>query len=252
MRKTFLNARPVSMADAVSPLDAAFAALGAYDWGHDAAAVRPIEDAIASSVGNAQARAELEARLAAVAASNAPQAGKLLACKQLSRIGGAACVSALAALVTDETLGHVARYALERIPAAEAGAALRAALEKASPKLKVGIINSLGERRDAASVAALCALTRDGAKEVAAAAVAALGDIGGAEAAKELEKLAAAAPKELALVIADARVGCAERFLAEGKRGDATAIYRALQASPQAAHVKEAARRGLERSEAAK
>ncbi len=243
MRKTFLNARPVSMADAVSPLDAAFAALGAYDWGRDAATVKPIEDAIASSVGNARARAELEARLAAVVASNAPQAGKLLACKQLSRIGGAACVSAVAALVTDETLGHVARYALERIPAPEAGVALRAALEKASPKLKVGIINSLGVRRDAASVAALCALARDG--EVAAAAVAALGDIGGAEAVKALEKLAAAAPKELALIIADARVGCAERFLAEGKREEAKAIYKALEASPQAAHVKEAARRGM-------
>lgn len=244
MRKSFVNARKVSMADAApqSALDGAFAALNAYDWGRDAATVRPIEDAIAASAGNAQLRTELETRLAAVVASNAPQAGKLLACKQLSRMGGAACVPALAALVTDETLGHVARYALERIPAPEAGAALRAALEKASAKLKVGIINSLGVRRDGASVPLLSALVKDG--EVGAAAIAALGRIGGADAGKVLEALSSSAPKELALVLADARVACAERFLAEGKREEAGAIYKSLLSTPQAAHVLEAARRG--------
>ena len=46
----------------------------------------------------------------------------------------------------------MARYALERIPAAAAAAALRDALPKLTGTLKVGVIGSLGVRRDAASV----------------------------------------------------------------------------------------------------
>ena len=46
----------------------------------------------------------------------------------------------------------MARYALERIPAAEAGKALRDALAKTSGAQKAGVIGSLGARRDCESI----------------------------------------------------------------------------------------------------
>ena len=90
--------------------------------------------------------------------SGLSRAAKDFACRTLTVIGTAASVPALAALLADAELSHMARYALERIPAPEAAAALRDALPKLSGKLKIGVIGSLGVRRDEASVPALAAL----------------------------------------------------------------------------------------------
>src|SRR4029079_13467463 len=82
-------------------------------------------------------------------------------CRMLTIIGGGASVPALAGLLTDEYLSHMARYALERNPVPEAAQALRAALPKLSGKLKIGVISSIGSRRDASAVAALGGLLKD-------------------------------------------------------------------------------------------
>ena len=49
----------------------------------------------------------------------------------------------LAALLPDEKLSHMARFALERIPAPEAAKALREALSKTQGEVKIGVISSL-------------------------------------------------------------------------------------------------------------
>ncbi|MDQ1257522.1 MAG: hypothetical protein QG656_2128, partial [Candidatus Hydrogenedentes bacterium] len=93
-----------------------------------------------------------ESDLIAVLQSDASQFDKIEACRQLSIKGGPAAVPVLAALLTDEKLSHMARYALEPMPCAEAGAALRDALGKTTGLLKVGMINSLAMRDDAEAV----------------------------------------------------------------------------------------------------
>src|ERR1039457_2146988 len=80
-----------------------------------------------------------------------PPAGKPAACARLKRSGTAQSVPALAALLTDEQLSHSARYALESMQTAKAGQALADALGKTSELTKVGIINSLGYRRETRS-----------------------------------------------------------------------------------------------------
>ena len=82
---------------------------------------------------------------------------------------------ALGALLTDEKMSHYARFASQGNPASEAGEAFRSALEKTSGPLKVGIINSLGARRDEKAVAALAGLVTDANRDVAVAALDALG-----------------------------------------------------------------------------
>ena len=233
-------ALPAALAD--EACDKAFEALKTYEWGQDRSVLQPIDDAVAASHKDAAARKELEKRLAALLSTDVPQAAKDVVCRKLSLVGSADCVPAVAPLLTDEKLSHMARYALERIPDAAAVKAMRDAMPKVKGKLKVGVINSLGVRRDAESTAALTALLKDSDQQIAAAAAAALGAIGTPDAAKALE--AFEAPEALALAVADAKLCCAEKLLADGKKVDALNIYKALTKS-KVKHVRVAAMRGM-------
>jgi HEAT repeat protein len=64
--------------------------------------------------------------------------------------------------------------------------ALREALSKLKGRLQVGVLNSIGQRKDAKAAPALARLLYDADPEVAQAAAAALGNISGAQAAKAL------------------------------------------------------------------
>lgn len=233
------SALPAAFAD--EALDKAFEALKTFEWGQDRNLVKPIDDAVVASHGDAAARKDLETRLVAELAGNAPRAAKDFACRKLSLIGTAQSVSALAGLLGNADLSHMSRYALERMPCDEAVAAMRDALPKVKGRVKVGVINSLAVRRDAASTAALAALLKDSDAQVAGAAASALGDIGTSEAAKALGGCVASPPEGFA----DAYLTCAERLADAGKKLEAVAIYKALNKPEQPNHVQVAAKRGM-------
>ena len=226
-------------------LNKAFEALKTYDWGMDRNLLKPIDEATISVRGNAAARKSLETRLAAVLKTEAPRDAKDFVCRKLMVIGTAESVPALAGLLPEKDHSHMARYALERIPAPEAAQAMRDALPKLNGALKVGAIGSLGVRRDAASVPALTALLGDADAAVACAAACALGDIGNTEAAKALGDFAKKAPEGVKPAVADACLACAEQLLADGKKADALAIYKSLSGEDQPKHVRLAATRGM-------
>ena len=226
-------------------VDKAFDALTAFDFGDDVNALKAIDDAIVAAHGNAAASKDLEMRLAAVLTSGAKRGAKDFACRKLKTVGTAQSVPTLAALLADKELSHMARYALERNTAPEAAVALREGLGKTSGAQKAGVIGSLGARRDAASVAAIAALAGDSDKAIANAAVAALGLIGNAEAAKALDGLAQKAPAELKAAVADARLSCAETLLADGNKVAALVIYKSLAGEDQPKEVRLAATRGI-------
>jgi HEAT repeat protein len=232
---------------AVNPaaLDKAFEALKTFDWGNDLKPLAAIDDAIPATYGDAAARKELATRLTAVLGGSAPRAAKDYACRKLRVIGSAECVPALAALLTDKDLSHMARYALERIPAPEAAQAMREALPKLSGALKAGVAGSLGVRRDAASVALLAPLVSDADPSVGCAAACALGDIGNPEAATALVEAVKKAPDAVKPAVADGALACAERLLADGKKAEALTIYKSLTGEDQPKHVRLAATRGL-------
>jgi HEAT repeat protein len=225
-------------------VDKAFETLKTYDWGADRKLLNPIDDAITATHGDAAARKELETRLVAVLQSGASRSAKDFVCRALRTIGTAESVPALAALLPDKDLSHMARYALERIPAEAAGQAFCASLPKLSGALKVGVIGSLGARRDSASVPALAALLTDSDKAIACAAACALGNIGSLEAAKALSEVAKTAPAEVKPAVADACLACAEHLLADGKKVEAIGLYKSLSGEDQPKHVRVAATRG--------
>ena len=173
---------------------------------------------------------------------DAPYDAKQYACRRLRVIGTAASVPALAALLTDERLLHMGRFALERMPLAEAGDALRDALGKVNGKLKIGVISSLATRDEAASVAPLAALLTDPDAAVARSTTQALGTIGSPAAAQALTGGVSEGTKA---AVAAALLVCAERALADGKRAEALLIYKGLAKDDQPKHVRLAAKRGM-------
>ena len=122
--------------------------------------------------------------------------------------------------------------------------ALRDALPKLSGNLKIGVISSIGGRRDSAAVAALSGLLADNDPAVARAAAIALGAIGNVEAVKALQSVTPAATETKQAVI-DAQLTCAEALLADNKTADAQIIYKSLVGHQQAKLVRLAATRGL-------
>lgn len=190
-------------------------------------------------------RPQVAAKMAERLGSQATDDCKGFLLEQLSLIGSAQQVPALAALASHESLGSLARAALERIPGKGASAALRRAMRELEGAELVGVINSLGQRRDTPSVPAIAALLSSTDHAVVEAAADALGKIGGRGAVEALLRLPAESAGAGRLAAADALLKCADRLLAAGSRERAVTIYEHLSAPDQSAHVRAAAFVGL-------
>ena len=142
-----------------------------------------------------------------------------------------------------------ARYGLEPIADPSADDALRAALSKLKGKQLIGVINSIGKRRDAKAGPALAGMIYGADADVASAAAAALGSIGGPASVKELQAALAKTKGATRMAVADASLVCAERLLAEGKRDEALALYTSLSASDVPKPARLAAMQGIIREE---
>lgn len=194
---------------------------------------------------SAETAAEKEAALIAVLKSDAGQKEKADACRQLAVYGSKNAVPVLASLLTDEKLSHMARYALEPIQDPSVDEALRATLPKVKGRLLVGVIASIGVRRDAKAVDALSGYLNDADSEVAQAAARALGSIGTAQAGKILRGALEKAPAANVLSICEGLLRCAEALASVGQTKEALSIYDYLRNFKQAPHqVKTASIRG--------
>ncbi len=163
--------------------------------------------------------------------SNAPPAEKALACKRLAIIGNGEAVPALAALLPHAELSAWARIALEVIPDSAADDALRTASGQLDGRLLVGVINSLGVRRDTRSVDGLIGRLKDSDRDVAAAAAVALGRIGSDPAVTTLRQSLAIEPKLVRSAVAEGCILCAERYLAHGNAAEAVKLYDEVRAA---------------------
>jgi HEAT repeat protein len=168
-----------------------------------------------------------EDRLLAVLRADASPQEKSDACRELARIGSRQAVPALAPLLADETLSHMARFALEPIADPAVDEAFRDALGKVKGQLLVGIISSIGVRKDPAAVQPLAEFLTDSDPAVAQAAAHALGGIGGT-AVPVLEGVLSASSGANQLAVCDGLLRCAEATSGAA----ALAIYDKLRALP--------------------
>jgi HEAT repeat protein len=176
---------------------------------------------------------------------------KAKACQRLGELGAKEAVSALTSLLANEHLACYARYALETISDPSADDALRGALSRLKGNQLIGVINSIGKRADAKAGPELARILYGSDADVASAAAAALGSIGGASSIRELQ---AALPKTTGMTrmaVADASLVCAERLLAEGKRDQALAIFTSLSDAGVPEQVRSAAMQAMIREEKA-
>ena len=186
-----------------------------------------------------------ETKLIGVLTSDAARKAKADACLGLSHIGTAKAVPALAALLSDQKLSHMARYALEPIRDPAVDVALREALGKLKGRVRLGIIGSIGVRRDRAAVAPLGNLLSSGDADTTDAAARALGKIGTTEAAHALETALADVPSPNRAAVHDGLLSCAEALLAGGKVARSQSLYDRLRNAPGASpQVRSAALRG--------
>jgi HEAT repeat protein len=183
-----------------------------------------------------------EDALLATLASDAGVHDKAVACQHLANWGTAKSVPALAALLGDEVLSDYARSGLEIIKDASAGAALRDALHKLKGRLLAGVVNSLGVRRDTASIPALEKLALDPKSGVAAESLAALALIGTPDSVKPIQKVLADGPDALRIPAAHAALLGAEQ-LTKGQNADAAkALRQAVASADLPDHIKAAAK----------
>ena len=226
-------------------LDQAFARLRTYDWGQSRQALGPIDDAVNASSSDPALRRRLEKSLDAVLGTKAPAAAKMFACERLSRIGSSQSVSALAGLLPNPELSHMARYALVRIPGSGSSRVLRHALPRLNGNLKVGVINSVGQVGDKNAVGPLARLLPNHEPGIAAAAASALGSIGTVKAARALGDFRKSAPKELEAGVTSAWLLAAQRLVDQGLRKEAAPIFHELYQVGNPVSLRLAGFRGL-------
>ena len=169
-------------------LDPSLQKVLSYTFGDSREPLTAVQDMVRTA--SKEQRLALERQFATILGmSDATYDAKDFACRQLWRIGTAESIPALTPMLIDEKYSDMARYALERNEIPEAGKAIRDALPKASGKPLIGLINTLGARRDALAVAALEKYAASADEEPATAAIAALGKIGGPKAGAILSRV---------------------------------------------------------------
>ncbi|MGA2500644.1 MAG: HEAT repeat domain-containing protein, partial [Tepidisphaeraceae bacterium] len=184
-------------------------------------------------------------KLIDVLKSDAPREAKADALRQLAIVGTKDAVPVIAPLLLDEQLSHMARYALEPIADPSVDAALRDALGKAKGRPLVGVIGSLGIRKDVKAIDALTKFLSDADPDVAQAAARALGRIGTAEAAKAIEGAVAGTPAGNQLAFCEGLFRIADTFAAAGQNDAAIAIFDNVRKLNSPLHqVRSAALRG--------
>ena len=135
---------------------------------------------------------------------------------------------------------HYARFGLEPNPDPSVDDALRAALGKLHGQLLVGVIDSIGMRRDTKAVGALSDLLKDSDLPVASAAAAALGRIHTMEACEALhdayESVVALRP-----ALGDAGLTAGDLLQTEGKKAEAIQVFDAIRQAELPKHIRTAA-----------
>lgn len=234
-------AMPAPTAAAGEGLEGLLNAAAAFESTSSRESLLELEKVVAESATNPDLRQALARQMTARLSSPATLEGKKFFCWQLSIVGSDEQVPAIAALLRDPSLFYYARLALERIPGDKSLTALQRALSETTGPERVGVINSLAVRSDARVVPDLATVARGNDVAAAAAAIKALGQLGGAEACRVLVGLESAIPAPLALELDQAQLLCAASLVALGKQEDATPIFERLFTSGQLPALRAAA-----------
>lgn len=163
-----------------------------------------------------------------VAGQSISKSTSLFLLRQLERIGGPESVDVLSGLLTsdEDHIREGARRALTVNPAPAATTSLQRALAKASDdQVRVGLINSLGQRGDATSVAELTKQLEAAAPEIFDAIINSLAQIDSPDSLSAIEAAHRGATAKKLKTTGDALLRCADRMSKQGSTESAHEMY---------------------------
>lgn len=237
-----------SGSDIVSDAKRILTEIAVYDYGQSRASLSAFRELVKASLDSPHLTTQFEKEMIAFLESDATFAGKQFVCEQLSIIGTEEAVPTLTKMLSDEKTYDIAFFALQRIPDPAVDLALRDVLPESEHKLKIGIINSLGERQDVDAVGQLEKLVYDEDLQIALSAASALGKIADNSAMEALKKARSKTKGELHTHVLDAYLRCADDLLDLGNTVQATSVYRDIYDNEDLTHIRAAALRGLART----
>ena len=209
-------------------LEPLLAKIATYEYGESREPLAQFTKLAEDSLRSPAALGQIEAALLRFLQSGATPAAKDFALRELSLIATDKSVPVLAGMLNQPETAEMARYALARIPGQAADDALLKAIPKASGTMRIGIINSLGQRKTKKSVPALRPLLVSKEQSVAEAAAAALSDIGDQTALEALSTARNKASGTMRERFTDAYIRCASGLESSGNKTVALRVYREL------------------------
>ncbi len=177
-----------------------------------------------------------EQLIAVLQSSEASRKDKVDACRELGVIGTKKSIKPLAQLLDDEELSHMARYGLEPNPDPAVDEVLREALKKVKGLPLVGVIGSVGFRRDEKADQLVAEHLKCEDSKIKSAAARALGSIGTERASKDLMNALEDANKENRVDIFEGLLRCAEALFSKKKKNIALKIYNHLLTLDEVPH----------------
>lgn len=204
---------PAAAATVGGPAYEGLVSLG-YSGSHEPLAA--LRRSVADAGQDAAKLADIESQLVQMLGlPDTTYAGRQAICETLGRLfaisfarGDHPIPPVLVAMLADGSQVDLARMALERAPGASVDAVFVANLGQSSGRVRVALIESIGNRRIASAVPALAAILQDKDSFASAAAARALGQIGNKAAA---EVLGRASDPESDNVV-EARIRCARNL----------------------------------------
>ncbi len=166
-------------------------AVAGYVIGDSTAVCETVHGLVRAAYGDPAAELALEKQFVVLLKStDATPDAKDFFCRELWAIGSDYSVKTLGNMLEQDTrMADMARYALQQNMSEKSRLALEKGLKRTEGTVRIGILNTLGERGEAASVPAIAqCLNLDDATVLAT--IRALGKIGGAEARGLIEKAA--------------------------------------------------------------
>ena len=167
--------------------------------------------------------------LTTATSATAPLADRARALQQLALVATPDAIPALTPLLADEKLGHYARDVLEQLPHVDATTALRDALPRLTGHAQIGVINSLGLRRDPNAVEPLNALTISDSSPTTAPSLLALGRIATPPALAYLNRALTRTAAPVRAAAAEALLLAADSLVTTDQRPAALALFHAVR-----------------------
>ena len=174
-------------------------------------------------------------------------AAKQFVCRMLRQIGPDRSLPYLAQMLLDDALTDDARFAMQGHASPAIDRTLRESLDRLSGAALVGVVGTIGQRRDRDAVPQLVGLIDTTDPGLTAAIVGSLRQIGGPQARDAL--LGLELPAGLEPLRQDALLRGADDLEAEGAHAEARTMYRRMTAESFPIPVRVAAWRGLIRSQ---